>query len=99
MKRADAWVAAVALAGSGAMASYVLQRLIDAGSEPPIGAVLAQAHVPYYWRMAVALLHGLTLAALSLGLPQAWRARLLHWAPLWVAALALVCVVAMLAVP
>ncbi len=93
------WVAAIALLGSGATASYVVQRLIDAGSEPPIGTVLAQAHIPYYWRMAVALLHGLVLAALSLGLPEAWRGRLLHAAPIWVPALCLLTLLTMLAVP
>ena len=95
----DAWVLALALLGTGATGSYVLQRLIDAGSEPPMGTVLAQAHTPYYWRMAVALLHGLVLAALSFGLPQAWRARLLNAAPTWVGALCLFTVLAMLAVP
>lgn len=90
---------ALALLGGGGALSYVLQRLIDAGSEPPIGTVLAQAHIPYYWRMAVALLHGLMLAGLSLGLPQPWRTRILDAAPWWVGALVLGALIAMLAVP
>ena len=99
MKASETWVAALALLGCGATASYVLQRLIDAGSEPPIGTVLAQEHIPYYWRMAVAVLHGLVLAALSVGLPQRLRLRLLHLAPIWVGAVSGCTVVAMLAVP
>ncbi len=90
---------ALALLGGGGALSYVVQRLIDAGSEPPIGSVMAQAHIPYYWRMAVALLHGLMLAGLSLGLPPRWRERVLHAAPVWVGGLSLAALIAMLAVP
>ncbi|MFT5582944.1 MAG: hypothetical protein ACI9VR_000521 [Cognaticolwellia sp.] len=99
IRASDTWVAGLALLGSGATASYVLQRLIDAGSEPPIGTVLAQEHIPYYWRMAVALLHGLVLAALSIGLPQIWRVRMLQWAPVWVGTVCVCTLIAMLAVP
>lgn len=90
---------ALALLGGGGTLSYVVQRLIDAGSEPPIGSVMAQAHIPYYWRMAVALLHGLMLAGLSFGLPPRWRERVLRAAPVWVGLLSLAALIAMLAVP
>jgi len=59
-----------------AVASYALQRLWDARTEPPPGAVLLQTTIPYYWRVAMALLHGLgaaTLAGLALDRDAALR--------------------------
>lgn len=38
--------------------SYVVQRLWDASSEPPMTAVRKMAMIPYYWRVGAALLHG-----------------------------------------
>lgn len=56
---------AAAAFGLVASASYVLQRLASwwAG-EVPGDLVLGQAHIPYYWRVALALLHGVLVAAI-----------------------------------
>jgi hypothetical protein len=45
------------------VASYTIQRLVDATSEPPLGAVLQQSTIPYYWRLAFATLHATGAAA------------------------------------
>ena len=47
-----------------ACASYALQRLYDARTEAPMSAVLLSAHAPYYWRMALATLHGVSAGVL-----------------------------------
>ena len=39
--------------------SYTIQRVFDAQTEPPMGAVIRQANIPYYWRTTMALAHGL----------------------------------------
>ena len=54
--------AAIAAGGLVAAPSYAIQRLLDAINEPPIGTVLEQATIPYYWRVGVASLHGLIAA-------------------------------------
>ncbi len=84
----------------GVVASYALQRLVDAGSEPPLGTVLRQPFIPYFWRVGAALVHGLGAAALAwAALDEAWAARLLRASP-WLAAFVVVpAVVAMLWVP
>lgn len=57
--------------GLGAPASYALQRLwAAAGGEAPPGTVLGQAHVPYFWRVALAALHGLVLALVVFGVAR-----------------------------
>ena len=48
---------ALSLAALVAVASYALQRLWDAETEPPLGSVVAQATIPYYWRVGGALVH------------------------------------------
>ena len=56
--------AAVAVGGLVAAPSYATQRLIDAVNEPPLGTVLEQATIPYYWRVGIAVLHGLIAATI-----------------------------------
>jgi hypothetical protein len=53
---------AAGVLGPAATLSYALQRLLDAGG--PGGAVLLSAHIPYFWRIAMAGLHGLSAAVL-----------------------------------
>lgn len=55
--------AAAATGGLVAAPSYAIQRLIDSINEPPIGTVLQQATIPYYWRVGLAAMHGLMAAA------------------------------------
>lgn len=54
--------AALATGGLVAAPSYAIQRLIDSINEPPVGTVLQQATIPYYWRVGLAVLHGLIAA-------------------------------------
>lgn len=86
--------ARLALAASAsallACLSYAAQRLIDRVGEPPMGAVLLQAHVPYYWRVGAATLHALILGVTLYSLLREAQARaalapLARWA--WVVAL------------
>ncbi|MCB9742672.1 MAG: hypothetical protein H6740_08735 [Alphaproteobacteria bacterium] len=75
---------AVAVASIGACLSYTTMRLIDRVGEPPMGAVLLQAHVPYYWRVGAALLHALILGlSLYTLLSEARAARGLAALPRW----------------
>jgi hypothetical protein len=62
------------------VASYTIQRLVDATGEPPMGAILHQNTIPYYWRLAFAALHATGAAItvhLSVSAPTAdrWLAR------------------------
>jgi hypothetical protein len=62
------------------VASYAGQRLWDSVGEPPLGAVLRQATIPYYWRVGTALLHGIIagVSAATAATPdraEAWLAR------------------------
>lgn len=95
-RSAAAWWAG----GVVSCASYALQRLWSAwGAEVDPSVILAVEHIPYYWRCALAGLHGLIVAGLCLGLREPEAARLLGWAPrlTWIVVLA--CTAAMLAVP
>jgi len=57
--------------------SYVLQRLWDASSEPPLTAIRKMAMIPYYWRVGAALLHGLSAGSLCwVALPRPGEAAL-----------------------
>lgn len=84
-----------------AVASYTLQRLWSWwGGEPSFGEIVASAHTPYYWRAAVAALHGLAVGLLAgFGLDEeaagAWLARV----PWLVVAVVLPCALAMGLVP
>lgn len=51
--------------GLGVVASYTVQRLIDAGGEPPLGTVLRQPVIPYFWRVGTAVVHGLGAGAFA----------------------------------
>ncbi|NOY27455.1 MAG: hypothetical protein GXP62_16435, partial [Oligoflexia bacterium] len=73
---------------------------------PPLGSVLLQATIPYYWRIAAAALHGAGVATLVLvalrSAGSARQARAERWlarAPWLVVLVVLPCVLAMLAVP
>jgi|AACY02.2.fsa_nt_gi hypothetical protein len=62
------------------VASYAGQRLWDSIDEPPLGTVLRQVTIPYYWRVGTAALHGLIagVAAATAATParaEAWLAR------------------------
>ncbi len=62
-----------------AIASCVLQQLLGALQQPAVGAVLAQASTPYFWRIALAAMHGLSaalIAAFASTAPRRWLARL-----------------------
>lgn len=102
--RAELAVAALSF-GLACCLSYALQRLWDARTDPPLGTVLLQATIPYYWRIAAATLHGAGVAALvlvalrSTGSVQERAERWLARAPWLVPLVVLPCVLAMLAVP
>jgi hypothetical protein len=92
--------AAAALVGALAfVASYALQRLADAATEPPVGMVLSQATIPYFWRLGFAALHaaGAAVAAGLLGPGVAHR--LLRAAPWLVPAVVAPAALAMALVP
>jgi hypothetical protein len=73
--------------GVVAPASYALQRLVTAWSGVEDQVIVAQVHVPYYWRCAVAGLHGVLVASLvGFGLSDARCAALLRHGR-WVVAL------------
>jgi len=69
-----------------AVGSYVAQRLASiAGGEPNPAAIIASAHTPYYWRTALATVHGLFAASvIRCGVSPASAHRWLRRAPLWV---------------
>ncbi len=64
-----------AVAGLTAASSYALQRLLDPPGPPP-ELVVASTHIPFYFRAALAAVHGLAagtaVAAAARG-PQAAR--------------------------
>ena len=70
-------------------ASYPLQRLLSAASgEVAYGSIIAQEHVPYYWRAVLALFHAAVIGLIiGLGSTDAQAARSLGWIPWAVAAL------------
>ena len=79
--------------------SYVLQRLWDASSEPPMTAVRKMAMIPYYWRVGAALLHGAVAASACWVLAPQPGERALQRLTRCGALLALVGGLAMLVVP
>ena len=92
--------AAALVFGLGVVASYALQRLIDAGGEPPLGTVLRQPTIPYFWRVGTAVVHGLGAGAFVwAALDEAQASRLVE-ATRWLAPLVVLpAVAAMLCVP
>jgi hypothetical protein len=87
--------------GVASCASYTLQRLWSAwGTEVDPTQILAVEHIPYYWRCALAALHGLLFAGLVAGgIRDPEAAKLLAWAPSLTWLVVLPCVVAMVLVP
>jgi len=51
--------------------SYAVQRLVDAQSEPPMGTVLMQESIPYYWRVGISVAHGVA-AVVLLSIRLSW---------------------------
>ncbi len=93
-------VSAACFAGA-AIVSYTAQRLWSwYAGEPDIGTILAQAHTAYYWRVALASLHGLVAgAAVHLALDESSAARLLPWVPRWLVGAVLLSMAAMIGIP
>ena len=58
------------------VASYSIQRLLDATTEPQMGSIIHQSTIPYFWRVAFATLHGVGAGValrLSVSAPTAER--------------------------
>lgn len=89
--------AAAAAFGLVAAPSYAIQRLIDGLNEPPIGTILAQAHIPYYWRVGIAVLHGISAALIvSFLLHRDGQAeRFLNRLPPWLLGVVVISAIAM----
>jgi hypothetical protein len=80
--------------------SYAGQRLWDSVGEPPLGTVLRQATIPYFWRVGFAALHGLGAAvAVAVGLRAETARTWLTRAPWLVPAAVLPAALAMAWVP
>lgn len=99
--RSARWGLAITVGASAVAVSYALQRLGSASSgEADWTQVMRQAHVPYYWRCALALLHGVTIAAMAGWAVDHDRAVVaLRFAPVWVPLVVLPLALAMVAVP
>ena len=81
-----------------AVLSYTLQRLVDAQNEPPMGTVLLQATIPYYWRVGMSVLHACAVGLLVYTLfPRVtWSMRVMLAG---ISCVFLVCIVSLIAVP
>lgn len=66
------WAIGFACAGWACAISYTLQRLASwAGGEVPASSVIAVAHIPFYWRVDLALFHGVLIGILcGVGFPR-----------------------------
>ena len=75
--------AAAAWAGIAGASSYALQRLYSAWSgEVGYANILAQEHVPYYWRAVLALFHAVLVGlVIGLGSKEAHAERILGAVP------------------
>ena len=93
-------VAGLAFGLTGAL-SYTLQRLYAAyTTTADFGANVATAHIPYYWRCDLALIHGILAATLVFFAVREAQARaLLGKGSTLAAAVAIPCILLMLAVP
>ena len=78
--------------------SYTIQRLVDAQNEPPMGTILLQASIPYYWRVAMSMLHAFAAGVLVYTLSPKWNVNvtLMAWGLSFVF---LLCIVSLIAVP
>ena len=99
--RSARWGLAVAAGACAIAVSYALQRLGAAwGGEPDWRQITQQAHVPYYWRCALAALHGAVITAtVGLWVDHDRAVVALRFAPVWVPLLVLPLALAMVAVP
>ena len=96
----SALAAAAATFALVATVSYALQHLAAVAFDPvPASSVLAQAHVPYFWRVGVSVLHGAGVAALVAVLPDPVPQRLLPHLQRLTPPLVGLCAAAMLALP
>ena len=78
--------------------SYTIQRLVDAQNEPPMGTVLLQASIPYYWRIAMSTLHALAAGILVYTLSPKWNVNIVPM--VWCLSFVfLVCIASLIAVP
>lgn len=81
--------------------SYTGQRLaawvwFDAAP----GAVLATVHVPFTWRLDLAMFHGVVVGSLlAVGVSEPRATSALRWAPAVVGLVSCACALAMVAVP
>lgn len=103
-ERGLGWGLGLAYGALGAVLAYALQRLLDAVDEPPMGAVIATAFIPYFWRVAASLVVGGAVglglgAAVALGGAPTLAPRLLQALPGVAVALVLGAALAMLVVP
>ncbi|HHO50633.1 MAG TPA: hypothetical protein ENK18_07100 [Deltaproteobacteria bacterium] len=92
---------ATSVAAVAAAVSYILQRLASAWvGEPAWTDVIASAHVPYLWRLALAGLHGATAGTVTgLGLDEVTAVRGLALLPRLLPPLALALAAAAILVP
>ena len=93
--------AAAALFGLVAVASYAAQRLASHFlGEVPASAIVEQAHIPFFWRVAVSLLHGGIAALLvGFGLREQTASRVVKRLPLLLWPILLLAGIAMVLVP
>lgn len=93
--------ATAALAATTFVASYAIQRLVASTQpEPPAHLVMAVEHIPYYWRVYVAVFHALALAILAgFGLRAHHADAVLRYAHVWVPGVAIPSMIAMVLVP
>lgn len=94
--------AALLLAGLTLVLSYTAQRLyawtISVPSPPT--EILAAAHIPYFWRVGLSVLHAVLVGALAHGLLEPSRAvAVVDRGPWLVLLTVLPCAVAMVVVP
>ena len=60
------WAIGFACAGWASAVSYTVQRLASwAGGEVPASSVIAAAHIPFYWRVDMAVFHGALMGLLG----------------------------------
>ena len=89
----ERWALAAAAAGLVGATSYVLQRFGQALGPDP-GLILGEAHVAYFWRILLAILHGAMVAsAVRLLVDPSRAAAALRWVPTATAGLVPVLVV------
>ena len=99
--RSARWGLAIAAGACAIAVSYALQRLASAwAGEPDWTQITRQAHISFYWRCGLALLHGLTITSLvGVAVDHDRAVVVLRFAPVWVPLLVLPLALAMVAVP